>query len=101
MIAVVFISQRTSVDDNYGEINDQLEKLAEGLPGFIKVNSVREASGYGISISYWKSMEDARNWKQIPEHKVAQQAGKDKWYEWYEVQICEMVKSYRFEKEKK
>ena len=98
MVAVIFISQRTHVDENYSEINDKLEALAAKLSGFIKVESCRDKDGYGISISYWKTMEDAVNWKEVPYHKIAQEAGKDKWYESYSVDVCEVKRSYSFKK---
>lgn len=98
MIAVIFTSQRTSVKENYLETNDQLEKIAATLPGFIKTQSAREANGFGISISYWETMEDARQYKQIPAHLIAQQNGKDIWYEWYDVKVCKVERAYEFKK---
>lgn len=98
MVAVIFTSQRTKEIDNYSETNDMLEAMAAELPGFIKTEWSRNADGFGISISYWKTMEDARNFKLIPEHLMAQQNGRDKWYEWYNVKVCSVEREYGFQK---
>jgi heme-degrading monooxygenase HmoA len=99
MVAVIFTSKRTKVVENYSAVNDELEAMAANLPGFIKTEWSRNEDGFGISISYWKTMEDARNFKQIPEHLVAQQNGRDKWYEWYNVKVCTVEREYGFSKE--
>jgi heme-degrading monooxygenase HmoA len=99
MVAVIFTSKRTKVVDNYSAVNDELEAMAAELPGFIKTEWSRNEDGFGISISYWKTMEDARNFKKIPEHLMAQQNGRDKWYEWYNVKVCTVEREYGFTKE--
>ena len=94
MTAVIFTSQRTHVDDNYSEINDDLEKLAVDQKGFIKVESLRNPDGFGISVSYWETAEDARAWKLNQPHAKAQEKGKKDWYIWYDVKICEVQREY-------
>jgi heme-degrading monooxygenase HmoA len=47
-----------------------------------------------IAISYWKSMDDIKKWKQNSEHLLAQKLGKEKWYEAYSVEIVEILSSY-------
>lgn len=94
MIAVVFTSQRTNYNEGYQEFNIELEKLANQLPGFIKQESTRQEDGFGISISYWKDIESAKEFKQIPVHLEAQQKGKTHYYEWYDVKICEVSRHY-------
>lgn len=94
MIAVIFTSQRTKYTEGYQEFNEELEKIAEALPGFIQQDSVRDANGYGISISYWKDEASARAFKQVPVHMEAQQKGKTHYYEWYDVKVCEINRHY-------
>ncbi len=45
-----------------------------------------------IAISYWPSLEHIKAWHQNPEHKIAQNLGKSKWYESYEVQVSEVFR---------
>lgn len=55
--AVLFTSQRTDVDDGYGVVADRMVELASRQPGFLGVESARDAAGLGITISYWASLE--------------------------------------------
>ena len=65
-------------------------ELAAQQPGFLGVESVRGSDGFGITISYWGSMEDIAAWRNHSEHLVAQDAGKRMWYSNFQVRICEV-----------
>jgi heme-degrading monooxygenase HmoA len=92
--AVIFTSVRTEVDENYTEMAIQMFELAKQQPGFLGYESVREV--IGITISYWENMEAIKNWKQISEHLVAQQLGREKWYSQYKIRICLVERDYEF-----
>ena len=94
MVAVIFTSQRTSYTEGYEEFNVKLEILANQMIGFIKQESTRQEDGFGISISYWKDEESAKQFKQIPIHLEAQQKGKTHYYQWYNVKICKVDRHY-------
>jgi len=96
--AVVFTSQRTESDDaGYGEMAARMVELAGQQPGFLGVESVRDADGLGITVSYWKSLDAIRNWKRNEEHLVAQAKGKSDWYQHYRLRICKTEREYGLE----
>lgn len=95
--AVIFTSLRTPGENDYKEMSDRMNELAATMPGFLGQETVREE--LGVSVSYWKTLEDVRNWKQISEHLVAQQKGKDVWYTAYKVRVCLVERDYSWEKE--
>jgi heme-degrading monooxygenase HmoA len=92
--AVTFSSQRTEGDNGYGLMADKMEELASRQPGFLGVESVRDASGFGITISYWDSLASIKNWKQNEAHQVAQEKGKTDWYKNYVTRICKVEREY-------
>lgn len=94
--AVIFSSQRTEGDKGYSNMAEKMERLAAEQPGFLGVESVRDASGAGITISYWDSLEAIRNWKQNSSHQEAQEKGKQVWYQNYSVKICKVERAYSF-----
>ncbi|WP_410768542.1 antibiotic biosynthesis monooxygenase family protein [Fontibacillus sp. BL9] len=94
MYAVIFSSQRTEGDNGYGAMADKMEQLASRQPGFISVDSVRDCSGAGITVSYWKSLEAIQNWKKNEAHLIAQEKGKQDWYQHYKVRICKVEREY-------
>ena len=94
--AVIFASLRTEGDNGYGSVAERMVELAGKQPGFRGVESVRSASGEGITISYWDSLEAIANWKGNAEHQQAQQMGKEAWYAQYHVRICKVEREYSF-----
>jgi len=94
--AVIFSSTRTEGDNGYGGMADEMERLASARPGFLGIESVRDASGAGITISYWESLEAIAEWKGDAAHRVAQERGRREWYEGYEVKICKVEREYSF-----
>lgn len=97
--AVIFTSVRTAVDDSYGDMAARMVELAHEQPGFLGVESARNDRGdgpFGITVSYWESLEAIRTWKQNAEHLIAQQTGRDRWYETYKTRICRVERDYGF-----
>ncbi len=94
--AVIFTSQRTSIDEGYYKVANRMVDLAKEQHGFLGYESAREE--IGITISYWKNLESIKNWKKNVEHISAQKDGKSKWYKSYKVRICKVEKDYEFVK---
>ena len=94
--AVIFTSKRTEIDENYSEMATKLVELAQSQGGFLGIESARNE--IGITVSYWKTLEDIKNWKQNLDHLDAQKLGVSKWYENYTVRIALVEKEYSFEK---
>jgi heme-degrading monooxygenase HmoA len=69
--------------------------LAREQNGYLGHESVRE--GLGITISYWKTLEDIKNWKQVSDHLTAQRLGREQWYQAYKTRICLVERDYGFE----
>lgn len=93
--AVIFSSRRTAVDEGYGAMAERMEELAAGQPGFLGLESARGADGFGITVSYWASMDSIAAWKANAEHRVAQLTGRRKWYQHFEVRIARVERAYR------
>ncbi|MBK5284689.1 MAG: antibiotic biosynthesis monooxygenase [Bacteroidia bacterium] len=94
--AVIFTSLRTEGENGYKEMSDRMNELAARQPGFLGQETVREV--LGVSVSYWRTLEDVRNWKRVAEHVEAQQKGKDVWYTAYRVRVCLVERDYGWEK---
>jgi heme-degrading monooxygenase HmoA len=92
--AVIFTSLRTAGDKGYGKMAEAMESLAATQPGFLGIESARD--GLGITVSYWASLEAIAAWKANATHLVAQQRGRDTWYEEFKVRICRVERDYAF-----
>jgi len=92
--AVIFSSTRTAIDEGYGAMADRMVELAQRQPGYLGVESVRGADGFGITVSYWTSLEAIASWKAHGEHRIAQQTGRQKWYQHFETRIARVERAY-------
>ena len=91
---VVFTSLRTEGDNGYDDMSIEMEALAAQQEGFLGIESARD--GWGITISYWQSLEAIKNWKANTRHLSAQKYGREKWYENYKVRIGKIERDYSF-----
>lgn len=92
--AVIFSSQRTDSESGYNATADRMVELASQQPGFLGVESTRDASGFGITVSYWASESAIVAWKAEIEHARAQALGKTQWYEHYELRVAKVERAY-------
>ncbi len=92
--AVIFTSQRTEGERGYGHIAERMVELAAEQPGFLGVETVRGVDGFGITVSYWSSLEAIAAWKRETEHQAAQEAGKNLWYSDYQLRISRVERAY-------
>jgi heme-degrading monooxygenase HmoA len=90
--AVIFTSLRTDGDGGYGATAEEMARLAREQPGYLGIESAR--SGLGVTVSYWRTEEDARAWKRVAEHVEAQRRGRSEWYAAYEVRIATVTRAY-------
>jgi len=94
--AVIFSSTRTSGDQGYGAMADEMLRLAAEQPGYLGVESARE--GVGITVSYWRDPESIRAWKANARHLVAQRLGREKWYAGFRLRIARVEREESFDR---
>ena len=91
-VAVIFTSLRTAGDNGYAAMNRRMEQLAAEQPGYLGIEAARDE--LGITVSYWADEDAARAWKQVTEHLVAQQRGREVWYLDYRVRVAVVQRDY-------
>ena len=68
--------------------------MALEQPGCIGAESTRDASGLGITVSYWKDEASISEWKANARHLVAQNMGIERWYSHYEPRVGKIERAY-------
>ena len=95
--SVVFTSRRNAGDQaSYEATANRMLDLATEQDGYLGVESVREASGVGITVSYWRDLDAIRRWHDVAEHRAAQELGRSKWYDCFVVRIGRVEREYDF-----
>jgi heme-degrading monooxygenase HmoA len=94
--AVIFAAQRRADEavGGYAAMAARMVELAAQQPGYLGIESARNVDGFGITVSYWESMEAISAWKANAEHRVAQENGQRYWYAHYELRIARVERAY-------
>ncbi len=98
--AVIFTTIKNSVDADYDTMAVEMEKLAREQDGFLGIESTSGSSG-GITVSYWKDLKSIEQWKNNHRHLLAQQKGREKWYNSYKTRVAKVERDYGFERSEK
>jgi heme-degrading monooxygenase HmoA len=94
--AVIFTSKCTVGDRGYEAMARKMETLSARQDGFLGLESVRDARGIGITVSYWRDDAAILAWKRDAGHERAQRGGRETWYEAYEIRIARVERAYGF-----
>ena len=92
--AVIFSSVRTPGDTAYDAMAQRMAELAAQQPGYLGAESVRNAEGEGITVSYWTDEAAAAAWKRNAEHLQAQRLGRSQWSGRYELRMARVERAY-------
>ncbi len=92
--AVIFTAQLSDNTDGYSEMADAMVALAAEQPGYLGVETTRDQSGLGITVSYWADEIALRNWKNVTHHLLAQKLGKERWYSHYTLRVAKVERHY-------
>lgn len=95
--AVIFTSNRTSVDNGYSELAEKMETLVSRQKGFLGMEHAFN-DGLSITVCYWESLEDIQVWRENLEHQEAQKKGYQMFYQAFATRICKVERDNFFEK---
>jgi heme-degrading monooxygenase HmoA len=97
--AVIFASQRAAGGDDYGAMSERMAELARARDGFLGLESARDASGFGLTVSYWRDEAAIAGWKADLEHREAQRRGRHGFYERWELRVAKVERQKSFQLE--
>src|SRR5260370_7458367 len=88
MLIILFRSKLTpQAGEDYQDTNAEMESLVRQNPGFIDVKSYKSEDGERLTVVWWKDKESLREWRELARHREAQSTGREKWYQYYEMQL--------------
>jgi heme-degrading monooxygenase HmoA len=98
MVVVVFrITLRPDLDvADYEATGERMVELVSGMPGFVGMDYA-EVEGGELLVVRFESHETLAAWRNHPEHLEAQQAGRERFFSHYSIEVCDEVRSYEFD----
>lgn len=97
MIAVIFEVVPTSgARDVYLDIAAELKPRLEDIDGFLSIERFESLSMPGkiLSLSFWRDEKAVACWRNLPEHRAAQRAGREGVFADYRLRVTHVLRDY-------
>src|SRR4051812_35865682 len=100
MIVILFRSKLTfAAGADYDAMDAELSALVKDNPGFIRTTSYRSADGERLTVVWWRDEQSLKEWRELARHRFAQQTGREKWYEFYEMEVAPVTRPRSFQRQ--
>lgn len=97
MMVIIFeVEPHADKKSNYLDIAAELRPLLESIDGFISVERFESLTQPGkmLSLSFWRDEDAIREWRNIAEHRQAQEAGRGGVFADYRLRVASVVRDY-------
>jgi heme-degrading monooxygenase HmoA len=97
MLAVIFeLEPVASSKQQYLDIAAELYRELQAIDGFVSIERFESLSQPGklLSLSFWRDEAAISTWRNLAEHRAAQQAGRDHLFSDYRLRVAEVVRDY-------
>ena len=101
MIVTVFRSRLVpGLQEEYVALVDRMQQIAKTIPGYISHKGFWSDDGERVTIVEFEHEEGQKAWRSHPEHIAAQKLGRTKYYEMYDIKVCNVLYDAHFDREK-
>ena len=97
MLAVIFeVKPTTEGKPEYLKIAGEIRKFLQDQEGLISIERFQSLVDEQklLSLSFWEDEESITKWRNLLEHRAAQQRGYDELFEEYRIRVAEVVRDY-------
>ena len=96
-LIILFRSKLTDqAREDYQAMNAELEILVRQNPGFVDVKSYTGSDGERLTVVWWRDEASLNKWRNLMRHREAQNTGRQKWYEYYDMDVAAIIRSRSF-----
>lgn len=81
---------------DYGTMAAEMEAHARTFDGFVDVKAYLAEDGERLTVVWWRDEESLAIWRNDARHRVAQQTGRARWYEYYKMDVATIVRQKDF-----
>lgn len=101
MVLVLFRThlREEAAGSEYEETSGRMHELVSSMPGFVSIKSYTAEDGEEIGIVRFESEEALSAWRNHPEHRKAQRRAREFFYDYYWVQVCNVIREYEFRRD--
>ena len=97
MVVIVFRTRlKPGIEKEIEEMGGRMYELAAAMPGFVSYREYASADGESVAVVEFESHETLAAWREHPEHREAQAAGRERFFAEYRITVCDAVRDYAF-----
>ncbi len=78
--------------DDYAATAERMERLARSMPGLLEFKTFSADDGERVSIIVFDTPQHHAAWRSHAEHVEAQRLGREKFYEFYDITVADVVR---------
>ena len=98
--AVIRGMAREDIDlDDFKLVEGKMLDIGTKMEGFIEIKEYVSEDGENLMLVAFDTRENMIKWRDHPSHKKTQQRGRDKYFNTYDVKICEVMHHYSWSRE--
>jgi heme-degrading monooxygenase HmoA len=97
MIAVIFeVQPHPDRRSAYLDTAERLRPLLAEVDGFVSIERFESLTQPGkiLSLSFWRDEESVRRWRNVEEHRRAQDAGRRTIFADYRLRVAQVIRDY-------
>lgn len=100
MMLIRFRSKLVDDDrEGYVRMAEAMDAHARTFQGFVGVKSFLADDGERLTVVWWRNEASLNAWSEDARHRVAQHRGREKWYEYYKMDVAQIVRVSNFDRE--
>jgi heme-degrading monooxygenase HmoA len=97
MVVVIFRTRlKPGVEAEIESLGARMYELGAAMPGFVSYREYAAADGESVAIVEFETHEALAAWREHPEHKAAQEVGRQRFFAEYRITVCDSVRDYSF-----
>jgi heme-degrading monooxygenase HmoA len=98
VVVTVFRSRiRLGAEREYERVAEEMSRAVTTMDGFIDQKFYVASDGERVTIVRFRDWVSQRQWAEFPSHRDAQRRGREEFYSWYEIEVCEERSGHQFE----
>jgi heme-degrading monooxygenase HmoA len=99
-LVILFYSRLTeAAGEDYRRMDEEMAGRVRQYPGFAGVKSFGAEDGERLTIVWWRDEASLQAWRNDERHRIAQQTGRDRWYQYYRMEVARIFRRSRFARE--
>lgn len=99
MMLILFRSKLTDTDsEGYAKMAAAMDAHAKTFDGYIDAKSFRADDGERLTVVWWRDEASLKVWASDAKHRVAQERGRERWYEYYKMDVAQIVRVSNYDR---